>query len=352
MELVAKYGNTIGQNVIHTLQNTSNPSYFFAEKYNQEMDLWSIYSRYVDIVKEHSEKVISSTIPLDYMVIFSWIPTSTTMVEAVNKARWNGVWKYSEFIRKEILWEEGRDKDIYLRKFADNEKLIHQSYDDIIALSGVITLNLFIQMLSNGYDEHTIDDFIHNIDRYRHMIGLIERSNGFAEDLVFHFHKNQKHSNEKFSILPIYSGKMWGGYLIVMKSVISRDTLNDALSEMRKFYPNVVIEYSSYGDGICSDGIIIEQYVSKWIFSPYVQADKILFKNNIGESYLEKYSAILEKEKNWLLVDTISNKIYLSGSKLTSKEIPSQNATADIFNILLEHIWEDISNKRASFFKL
>ncbi len=346
MELIAKYGNSIWQNVMHSLQNSPNPSYFFAENFEQDKDLWCHFTKYVDIIKRHDAKIISSTIPLDYMVIFSWIPTNIQMAEIVNKARWNKAWDYSAFIHREILWEEGISKGIYLKKFAHNNgALIHEAYDDIIALSWIKTIDLFIQMFSNWYDEHTIDDFIDNINRYRHMVGLIEKPSSFAEDLIFHFHKNQKNSNEKFSILPICSGKIGGGYLVVMKSMISRDTISCAIWEMKKNYPNAEIEYSSYEDGNCNDGIVIEQFVSKWIFSPYVQANQVIFKKNNWTSYLEKHGTILEKETTWLVIDTINSKLYLNGTRLTSKEIPSQNATAGILNILFEHLWEDISNK-------
>lgn len=63
-----------------------------------------------------------------------------------------------------------------------------------------------------------------------------------------------------------------------------------------------------------------------------------MFKNNANESYLGKHGTILETETTGLLVDGIANKIYLNGVKLTSKEIPSQNATADILGILFERI--------------
>ncbi|MBP9780096.1 hypothetical protein KBD33_05770 [Candidatus Gracilibacteria bacterium] len=343
MELVAKLGNSIGQNVIHTLQNTANPSYFIAENIEGK-ELGNTYSEYVDIVQKYSTSIISSTIPLDYFVIFSGISTNTKMVEIVNKARSENIGKYSNFIKNEILSVEGLDKDIYIKKFTQDTKSIQKAYDDIIALSGVITLDLFIQMFTNGYDEHTIDEFIRNIDKYRYTISLIEKLTCFSEDFIFYFRNNQKNPHEKFSILPIYSGKMGGGYLVVMRPGASRATLEDTLIEMKKYYPNMEIEYSSIVDGTCGDGIQIEQFVSKGIFSPYVQADKVLFKKNTGESYLEKHSILIENETNGLVVDTITNKIYLSGVKLTSKEIPSQNATADILNILFDHIGEDISN--------
>jgi len=44
-------------------------------------------------------------------------------------------------------------------------------------------------------------------------------------------------------------------------------------------------------------------------------------------------------------LDTINNKIYLRGKKLTSKELHSQTTTVDILRILLNNINKDIPNK-------
>jgi hypothetical protein len=45
------------------------------------------------------------------------------------------------------------------------------------------------------------------------------------------------------------------------------------------------------------------------------------------------------------LLDTLNNKIYLNGQKLTSQEIHSQSATIEIMQILIQNLGKDISNK-------
>lgn len=45
-----------------------------------------------------------------------------------------------------------------------------------------------------------------------------------------------------------------------------------------------------------------------------------------------------------IVFDAIGRKIYFRGERLTSKEIPSQNAANDLFERLLENVGEEIPN--------
>lgn len=45
-----------------------------------------------------------------------------------------------------------------------------------------------------------------------------------------------------------------------------------------------------------------------------------------------------------MIFDAISRKIYFRGERLTSKEVPSQNAASDLFERLIESMGEEISN--------
>lgn len=49
----------------------------------------------------------------------------------------------------------------------------------------------------------------------------------------------------------------------MMKPGTSRDSLAAAVKEMRNYYASIEVEYSSYVDGNCEDGIVAEQFVSK-----------------------------------------------------------------------------------------
>ena len=93
---------------------------------------------------------------------------------------------------------------------------------------------------------------------------------------------------------------------------MSRDTIEVTLREIQKSYPNAVIEYCSYLDGISHDGVIIEQFISNEIYSKYIQKNQVMYKNNLGESYIATYNDIMEAEKDGLMIDAISRKIYVN----------------------------------------
>jgi hypothetical protein len=44
-------------------------------------------------------------------------------------------------------------------------------------------------------------------------------------------------------------------------------------------------------------------------------------------------------------LDTLHNKIYLDGEKLTSQDLHSQSATIEIMKYLMQHLGKDIPNK-------
>lgn len=130
------------------------------------------------------------------------------------------------------------------------------------------------------------------------------------------------------------------------KPGISRDTFQKTIEDMKNLYPSIEIEYSSSADGESKDGVILEQYLSESVFSPYIKKGTMKYKNNQGESYMGDYRAILEKEDTGLLIDTVERKIYFNGEKLTSKDIPSQSTTVDVLEMLVEHVGEDIDNNQ------
>lgn len=111
-------------------------------------------------------------------------------------------------------------------------------------------------------------------------------------------------------------------------------------------YTDACLEYLSWEDGVCGDGVIVEQQISKAIFSKYIQKDKVYYQNNQGENFLGDYNHILASHKDGLLLDMIYNKIYLNGRKLSSQDIPSQTSTIHILSCLLGHIGQDLSNKK------
>lgn len=106
------------------------------------------------------------------------------------------------------------------------------------------------------------------------------------------------------------------------------------------------LDYASWRDGYSSDSVRIEQCISRKLYSSYTKAGNIIFSDSQGVSYYGDYETIIKSESNSILLDTIQGRIYIRGTKLTSKEIHSQNTTIDMMKLLLENIGQEVSNSK------
>lgn len=129
-----------------------------------------------------------------------------------------------------------------------------------------------------------------------------------------------------------------------MKQGKSRETMLKVLASLRNDGHIARLEYASYRDGYSDEGVRLDQYITKGLYSDYTQEGNILFSDTWGRSYCGDYEKIIEDEKESILLDTIQGRIYIKGMKLTSRDIHSQNTTIDMFRILLENMGQEVSN--------
>jgi len=337
---ISRFANSGWENVIKTLENNSWISYYLTEEFDKTFpvsDLGNLKYKFENLWND-----LENIMPVDYFMIFSWIPTDTKQAEYYKLADSREFEKIDEFISNKI--ESDLLKKSHFSMFTKKNS-IFETLADSISILNIRTLQILDEIISSWYKEEIIEKLIDNINNYRSTISILENQSNFAESFIYNFQKNKSNPDEKIWIMPWYYWKLWWWYAVVMKRWISRDTIEKTLQDMKQIYPSVEIEYCSYLDGEASDGVIIEQYISQWIYSQYVDKNKFLFQSNKWDNYIGDYSEIIEKEQNGLLFDMINNKIYLNGEKLTSKDIPSQNTTIEVVTRLLEHIGEELSNK-------
>lgn len=347
LELKSRYWNTIWQNILSTLSNYREPSILISEMYWKDItnyELSNIFRKHIPLMSS-VENYITKDIPFDFWMIFPWISWDTKQVEQYKVADKNLLNNYkinfSDFLSNFDL----NGKNIYLKEFVDNNIDIYNHIADTVWILNLKTVNLFQNMAKLWYRDDIIDDFIYHINQYRYALSLLENQSSFADDFVFYFRKNRSHFDEKIWIMPTASGKIWWWYVIVTKLWLSRNTLEKTISDLRYLYPNIEVEYSSYLDWNSNDWIILEQSVNNWLYSKYINKNLYLYFDNFWINYIWTFNDILEKETEWLILDTLQNKIYLNWEKLTSKDIHSQNATIEVLLILLKNVWKEISNK-------
>lgn len=75
MEFILKNGNSIGQTIMTTLENNSDPSLYYIEHFDPKnaslSDIDAITYKHSSLREEFSDTIVSSDIPLDYYILFS-----------------------------------------------------------------------------------------------------------------------------------------------------------------------------------------------------------------------------------------------------------------------------------------
>lgn len=341
LEIINRYWNTIWQTILSTLKNNKWPSYLVSNKIEdvnfsyQDLNLKNEY-----FLEKYKDDLVTEDLPFDYCMVFSWLKTETKNIELYKTAWEKDFTEISDFIKSDIT----TDNYDFLSKFI-NKNSINTNYTSNVSILSAKIIMILSRIYTSWYNQNLIVDFIDTINQFRYGVSLIEKQSLFAEDFIYSFKKNIINIDEQLGIMPIYSWKIGWGYLLITKYWISRDTINNSLIDLKKIYPNVEIEHSSYNDWESSNWIIIEQNISEWIYSKYIDKTKFIYNNINWNSYIWEYSDILLTENKWLLFDLINNKIYLEWVKLTSKDIHSQTTTIEVVILLLDNIWKEISNK-------
>jgi hypothetical protein len=279
IDYIWRFWNSNWENVIKTLDNNSWITYYITEQMSEKNDITDL-----DKINYQFEKIWNNAkIPLDYLMVFSWIPTDTQLIEYYK------FWDSKEFEKNEKYLNKKINTELLKKsnflKFTKNNT-IFETISDSLSILNINTLQIIDEIFSSWYKNDNIEKLINNINQYRNATSIIENQSNFGDLLLYNFQKNKLNPEEKIWIMPAYYWKLWWWYIVVLKSWISRNTINKTIQDLKNFYPDINIEYCSYLDWECGDWVIVEQFISKEIFSNYIQKHHVLFKNNKNESYI------------------------------------------------------------------
>lgn len=204
----------------------------------------------------------------------------------------------------------------------------------------------FDRILKNPHDDGATTAFIETIKNTGLMSLAYQKYNKLFLIIQYLFYGYRQFEDEELGLLPFNIGKTGGSLFFVMKYRKSRATLQKVLDHIRNDGHIASLDYVSWRDRYCSDGVRVDQCISQKLYSDYTQEGNVMFSDSFGASYFGNYDSVIENEKDCILLDTIGGRIYICGNKLTSKEIHSQNTTIDMMKILLENIGKEVSNSK------
>lgn len=283
--------------------------------------------------------------PLDYGVIFTGFEYRYSDIESTREQKKHEEDWLDDFITRTVrsLWIPKDDRVILSELLGfDKTEILEQSTD----IMNLRILEWFDSLARSTHLENSIDSFIDTIKKIGLLSFSYQKENKLFASLQYLFRQYQQFEDEDIGIFPFNTGKIWGSLFFVMKKWKSRTTIEKTLTHLQKDGFQLSLDYASWRDGYASDGVCIDQYISQKIYSDYTQEGNLLFTDTFGTSYCGDYEAIIKTETDCILLDTIWGRIYIKGTKLTSKEIHSQNTTIDMLKILIENIGSEVSNSK------
>lgn len=344
LEFIARYGNTLGEGV-HLALSEASVSFHCCSQFDETMspDRLETVEHYVRHLSGADDKPLSaSDLPMDFCVVYSGHPTDTRQVELFRSADRRAFEGCASTVR-DSLFGGKIPADAYVAKFAKGKTPYDAIQDALVALN-VRTVESFMRIAKNGFDHSTADDLADNANQYRHVLAAAEKQDGFAEKLSHRFASFVGTGSEKAGIVPCYTGKSGGGYVVTFKPGQGRVALEKAVDSLRSDYPETALEYASWIDGSSSSGPKVEHDPFSGVKSPLIPADCTTFRDNRGKTYLGSYATIMENERDCLLLDAVEMKLSVHGSRPTSKDIPSQSVTIEALSRLLLHPGEDVAS--------
>lgn len=214
-------------------------------------------------------------------MVFSGVQTNVKLIAKSNEVVRQEINSYKTFFEDDVApdLEPIMDK-LYIAKYKDRN-ILHDIFQDSFYVLNTKTIRHFKRFYESGYDEGDMENFIRHINNKRYVCAIFERQSDFAHTLIYYFNKNRKSEAERIGIMPAYSGKLGGGYVIVLKPGISQETIFNTITEMKeKYSANLAVDFASYLDGEMADGVQIEQHIAKNIYSPFIKKDSVSYFDN------------------------------------------------------------------------
>ncbi|MBT5337786.1 hypothetical protein HN858_02195 [Candidatus Falkowbacteria bacterium] len=209
-----------------------------------------------------------------------------------------------------------------------------------------------IELYQNKLSGSVVTKFLEHQSILRNINGVFEDfPSKNLQTILDKIKRRASEVDEKVGLRPLYWGKMDGNIFAFSPLHRFREQSFKLVEEIRRDHnENVQIDFCSWRDGWGSDGVRLEQYIKKDIYSEFL--DKNSLKLEVWDNKDEVNSIVsmneLDKADFDLLLDKIDGKLYIKGKNYSSKELPSQKATIELVEFLLQNVGQPVTNKQLS----
>ena len=297
---------------------------------------------------------ITGRFPLDVISIYpgssreNWMPS-----DYVNKSFMPSFDKLRDFIQDtfdNIQITDNKHLPSYFKNLEIDSKYWHD-YASGLTYRYLFFLKDFLFLYREKMSTEAINRFIEHMNGFAVMNKPLEEfPSKNLEYIISRIRKTTEESAVPLGVRPYNWGKMDGNILVFAPPKKVREKIFELTEELQKNYDSKIhIDFASWRDGWGKDGIKVEQFVSKGVFSEFIDKNsrQLISWNKTGGLSRTVINDIEEgREKYNLLLDKSSNEIYIKGEKFSSKELPSKKATIEILEFLLNNSQRSIANKQ------
>ena len=226
----------------------------------------------------------------------------------------------------------------------------YSNYIDIFNIASIELLFAFRNLFQFGSNEDSLRKFvnvIHQIQDFNHFLG---HSTPPIDELCARFSQIIASDNEFHLGSAKIDGIGKSGHIVCAgpAEMIPDHLTQEAARVSEQTGKDIFVDWLSSVDGFGEDGLTVEQFIPKSIYSSYVspQCHRLtLFHNAIPEVKIVEPNIVHDLIKEYdiaLLVP--EHKILIRGKSLTSKDIPSTKATIEILSKILSSADFKIAN--------
>ena len=290
--------------------------------------------------------------PIDYGLIYSGKPVlleqiagnqykSNTLSAKEIKTECKNL--FGDYLQEIPLQQRPRFYKHLIAPETDEFELIYGKIMGIISLKIMYFMS---KMYADGYDEDNVMWLLDALRKRRQTDCVTRDSSSTFLNMIKHFLENFHAAPKNFSICPNDSTIMGWSLIFAAPLEWFRDTLSESIHQTATQCSGTKLLYTNRIDGTEHHGLKIEQDLKYNIFSDFLEPTNCIVRRVNGKVLIADCEASIENHKSWLLLDTLHNRIYLNGEKLTSQDLHSQSATIEVIKILIQNLWQEVDCKQ------
>ncbi len=353
MDHITKYGNTWGTGVISSLVPSRFPFVTFPQQ-KPEVNLEEIMKEKMDVLSYRLNELFPQlprkvSWPIDYAIIFSGklLNLENSLQKTLTKSKeLEDIQAHLRLIKAEQV-----DKTALFTMKVKQTNSFENTFLETNAIVSLMLVSQLAKMMLKSHDEREAEMFIEYMKKRHSAATVMDPVSPYITKFLARLN-SQLASGKQYNNYATFCFDditLGGSIGFVSLKGIQRDIFSNTANKIVKEFPVSSIDYMSWEDGSCDDGVEILQDIEKKTFSRYIPPESIIMSRFEGKTspqrLLTSHSAVNISETTGLVLDTIQEKIFINGVAPTSKELHSHKVTIQLLRFLLSSKNHEISNK-------